>query len=269
MKAFVQTTQGVVLSDTEGVVWSADGQGVVKVGRTDDRVPNLEADGPRAAWVDNSAKVPAFVVLDQASGEVVSSELTNEQGMGTLRDEANPAVIFALDGDELYVRDPRGALAWNFVTDDERVLGAANGFTIDDVRSDKIAYSSEEQSDTGSTYRVGTDLLSGKGLPVWDGFELSPGTTYLLGEDEPDKAAVFNVATGQVIDANQAGYDFFAGFGWVDDDTFVGLGLNKPYDSTPVDLLTCDVAGPCEVTAAAIGSVDDGIVLPNGASIDG
>lgn len=264
VRSLVQTDHGVVHADRTGAVWSTTADGSQQVGTADRRFPQLVADGSLAAWVDTAADVPAFSVLDQTTGEVVSSALGNTSSMGTVRDEAEPAVVYALDGDVLYLRDPRGAVAWNHRTDDQRVLGDADGFTIDDVQGGQIAYQPAVQDSATPDYRVGPDLTSGRRLAAWSAFALSPGATYLLGEDEPDRATLFVVATGEAIDALPDGYAFFAGYGWVDDDTYVGIGLNKPWERTPVDLLTCDVAGACTVTAEAVGTLEDGLVLPFG-----
>jgi hypothetical protein len=71
-----------------------------------------------------------------------------------------------------------------------------------------------------------------------------------------------------MIPLDRAGYGFFIGFGWVDNDTFVGIGLNEPWETSPADLLECEVHGACTVTGEAIGSIDGGLILPNGASMD-
>ncbi len=263
-KAMVQTDRGVVYADDAGVVWSTTSDGTLEVGTTDRRSPHLVTDGPRAGWVDTAGDLPVFAVLDQTTGGVTSSPLRNVASTGTQRNQAGSAVVYALDGDVLYVRDPRGVVAWNHRTDDQRVLGDADRFDIDDVQDGRIAYQPREMGGTAQPYRVGPDLTTGRQLEAWTGFALSPSATYLLGEDDPDRAKVFDVATGEVIDAVPDGYAFFAGYAWLDDDTYVGIGLNKPWETTPVDMLTCDVGGACTVAADAIGTIDGGVVLPLG-----
>ncbi len=263
-KAMVQTDQGVVYADDKGGVWSTTSDGTLEVGATDRSNPQLVSDGSLAAWVDTADDVPAFAVLDQTTGGVISSPLNNVATTGTRRGQDSAAVVYALDGDDLYLRDPRGVVAWNHVTDDQRVLGDADGFAIDDVQDGQIAYRPREEGGSTESYRVGPDLTGGHRLEAWTGFALSPGASYLIGEDEPDRAKVFDIATGEVIDAVPDGYAFFAGYGWIDDDTYVGIGLNRPWNTTPVDLLTCEVRGGCTVSARGIGTVDGGVVLPFG-----
>lgn len=267
-RAMVQTPTGVVYVDDTGKVQVTRDGLVVGVGQTNPRNPVLVVDEDRVAWVDTSQDVPHFTVLDHSRTSVVASPLANDSSMGTLRDSRNPAVVFALDGDLLYVRDPRGAVAWNFVTDAQTVLLAdANGFAIDDVQNGQIAYSAHGPNPDGVSYRVGPDLQSGHALDVWSGAALSPDATYLLGEDDPEMAAVFDVATGRTIGAAPKDYDFVGGFTWIDDDTYLALGLTKPWDRTPVDVLRCDVGGACDAVAAQLPSFEDGLVLPVGEAL--
>lgn len=99
--------------------------------------------------------------------------------------------------------------------------------------------------------------------------DLSDDGAYLLGETEPDAFAVFDVAAGTHELIGSPDHDFLVGYRWLDRDTYLALGMSKPWDSTPVDLLRCDVVGGCTVAAPAIGSVGDGMVLPFGQSMDG
>jgi hypothetical protein len=267
--AMVQSDAGVVFTDREGAVWAADGDGApLEVGRTHARHPSLETDGSLVAWTERDGEMPVYAVLDQSTGSgVVRSSLQAEPGMGRLRDERDPALVYAVDGGEVYVRDSRGLVAWDPATDRQRVVGAAGGFTVDDVKAGLIAHS-VDAADGESTYRVGEGLGEGTVVPAWNGFSLSPDGRWLLGETDPDEAALFDTATGAPTDARVDGYSFFVGYGWADTDTYVGLGLNKPYDAASVDLLTCEVGGGCTVTASGIGAVDEGVVVPIGTSMD-
>lgn len=264
--SMVQTDSGVVFTDRDGTVWSGTGVGdPVVVGKTNPRHPRLEADGAMAAWMERDGDQPVYAALDQSSGEVRRSTLGAVPGMGWLRDEADPALVHAVDGDEVYVRDARGLVAWNPVTDGQRVLGEVGAFTVDDVKAGQIAHSVEDSEDT---YRIGPALGRGTVVPVWNGLSLSPDGSLLLGESEPDIAAIYDASTGAAQDATAEGYAFSVFYGWVDDDTYVGLGMNKPYATTPIDLLSCGIDAGCTVIADAIGTLRDGVVIPIGESMD-
>ncbi|PVG83828.1 hypothetical protein DDE18_05855 [Nocardioides gansuensis] len=267
--SMVQTDTGVVFTDPDGTVWSATGSGEpVAVGSTHARHPRLETDASLVAWMEREGDQPVYAVLDQSSGEVRRSSLGAVPGMGWLRDEADPALVYAVDRQEVYVRDARGLVAWNPATDEQRVLGEAGGFTVDDVQAGLVAHGIDHPETGETTYRVGPALGEGNVVPAWNGFALSPDGRYLLGESDPDEAAVFDATTGTSQDAMAEGYSFSVFYGWVDEDSYVGLGMNKPYDTTPIDLLSCDVGAGCTVIAEAIGTIDDGVVIPIGESMD-
>lgn len=270
--ALVQTSHGVVFTDGDGAVWSATGdEPPLQVGRTHARHPRLEADGRLAAWVEPAPdRVPVFAVLDQAQGSaVVRSSLAARAGSGLLRDERDPALVLAVDGDLVYVRDSRGLVAWDPVTDAQRVLGEVGGFTVDDVKAGLVAHVAPGR-DEGDRYRVGATLGSGRVLPAWNGFALSPDGRYLVGESEPDVSAVFDTRSGAEVTATPSGHDFVAGYGWVDGDTYVAVGITATdeWDTSPVDLLTCDVGGACTTLGPGVGTVADGLVVPLGTSMD-
>jgi hypothetical protein len=268
--ALVQSSAGVVFTDPEGTVWASDGSGApAEVGRTHATHPSLEADGSLVAWTERDGDLPVYAVLDQATGTgVVRSSLSATSGMGRLRDDPDPALVYAVDGGTVYVRDSRGLVAWDPATDAQRVVGPAGGFTVDDVKAGMIAHSTDAGRSGQATYRVGPALGEGTVLDAWNGFALSPDGRWLIGESDPDEAAVYDTTTGRATDARVDGYSFFVGYGWADEDTYVGLGLNKPYDAASVDLLSCDVGGGCTVTASGIGTVEDGVVVPLGTSMD-
>jgi hypothetical protein len=267
--AMVQTDAGVVFTDPNGAVWATDGSTEpVEVGRTHARHPSLETDGSLVAWTERRGDMPIYAALDQAAGtDVVRYSLSARRGMGELRDERDPALVYAVDGADVYVRDSRGLVAWDPVSGAERVLGPAGGSTVEDVKAGLIAHTTSAGPGR-TTYRVGPALGEGTRLDAWNGFALSPDGRWLIGEDEPDEAALFDTTTGRMTDASVDGYSFFVGYGWADEDTYVGLGLNEPYDAASVDLLTCDVGGGCAVTAAGIGTFEDGVVIPLGTSMD-
>lgn len=264
VRAFVQTTVGVVFTDKDGTVWASDGSRTDKVGRTDATYPRLEADGSRAAWVEHPAGgPPEFAALDQSTGEVehATYDTTGDAGPTEYSD-----ALFAVDGSDIYFRDSRGIVRWNVVSGDQTSLGRPLGLEIDDVSLGMIAQDVEAEDGTGS-YAFGPGF-GDTPSDFYHTLALSPDGTLALGESAPDTPALADTANGRVSPLDVPGYGFFAGYGWVDDDTFVGIGVDEPSDSTPVDLLECEVGGACTVTGAGIGSLEGGLVLPFGESMD-
>ncbi len=277
IRAFVPTDVGVVFSDAAGTVWAADGVDVVEVGETQKKYPQLKAGGTYAAWVEpNGDAAPVFAVLDQTSGEVVRDTLGSAPGMGLLSDTEDPALIYAIDGDEVYVRSAPGVSRWHPESGFQEYLQSDSGedgaFEITDVKNGVIAYrpgTSPGESDGGPSFRVGPDLFTGKELNLWNGYTLSPDGRYLLGERESDVVQVFDVTTGETVLGSDPGYDYFAGYAWIDNDTYAALGMTQPWDTTPVDVLTCEVGGVCVVIEEAAGSMaSDGFVMPNGQAMN-
>jgi hypothetical protein len=269
IRAYVQTDDGVVFSDALGAVWSADGASVIQVGHVDAEVPLLRTDRPRAAWVDplgHGDGVPLFTVLDQSIDEVVTDPLGNVAGMSVLADGKDPAVVYALDGTNAYVRDHRGAVVWDLTTGESRVLDpAADGSTIDDVSDGVIAYTPSADTSGDGAYRIGSSLQSGIDLTLWNGYFFSPGGRYFLGEPESDDVRVIDTASGRPLPKDDQGYDYFGGYDWVDDTHYAALGVDQPYEDTRVDILSCEAAtGVCTTVAKAVGTLSGGLAIPVG-----
>lgn len=267
--AYVQTTVGVVFSDRSGTVWASDGTETVEIGTTDAKRAHLEADGSRAAWteyVDGAA--PQYTVYDQASGEVERSVFQTGNDGPTEYDDA----LLAVDGDDVYVRDSRGIVRWNVETGDQTSLGRPLGAEVEDVKSGVIAYAIPNTDDAvgGTVIHFGRDFDTAvaSGLRDTEVLALSPDGSTAVGEPTPDTPALADTATGEVTAIENPGYEYFTGFGWVDDDTYVGIGLGNPWVSTPADLLECEVGGACSVTGSAIGTLDAGLVVPLGVPME-
>ncbi|PUA79634.1 hypothetical protein [Nocardioides currus] len=256
--AYVQTTEGVVFSDPSGQVWASNGTQTVGVGRTDAEHPRLEADGSRVAWTTYGDGRPTeFTVYDQATGEV--------DGLAA---QTGDAEVLALDGTDVYARDGREIVRWSLATGTRTSLGRPTGIEIEDVKAGVIAHQLPHADDGATSPYFGRELGETLAPDFYQTLALSPDGTTALGESEADVPALADTATGAVTPITVPGYGFFVGFGWVDDDTYVGLGVNEPYQTTPLDLLECEVGGTCTVTAEAIGSAASGVVLPFGQSMD-
>lgn len=263
--AMVQTTEGIVYSDRQGQVWSAPGdEPAVQVGSTDRKHPRLVAEGSRAAWAEPAAGGVEFVVLDQQSGSTARPLTTDSR--------VDDPEVLALDGDDLYLRDDRGLVRVGLADDSAEVLSPWLGdLEVTDVEEGLIAHTVPPGPRAGSLNGfVGPSVGGGTRLDsAWTMLDLSDDGRFLLGETEPDTFAVFDVAAGTAEPITSPNHGFLVGYRWLDQDTYLALGMNRPWNTTPVDLLRCDIGTGCEITAEAIGTVKDGLTLPFGESMDG
>ena len=249
-----------------GTVWSVRGQQVTEVGRTNAKHPRLVADeeGSLAGWVNTTGMGPAYLVLDQSTGETMSEGEATVRGKGGLATLAEPAYFYAIDGDTAYWRDDRGAVAVNFDSGDVRVIDAnpTDSFAILDAQDGLIAF--EGLSDRGAS--VGRTPAEARPLAesYSDMGRLSPDARYY--SSDANDPHVYDVRTGQRVrfDLHDA---FATGYEWLDARTLAVLAQQD--DQSPVQLLTCRVPeGACEVAVADLGSFDDlsaqGFSLPVG-----
>lgn len=263
--AMVQTTGGIVYSDRQGQVWSAPGDdAAVRVGTTDPKRPRLVSEGSRAAWAEPAGAGVEFVVLDQESGSTSRPLATDSL--------ASDPQVLALDGEDLYLRDARGLVRVGVFDTDAEVLSPWVGdLEVTDVENGLIAH----QVPSGPRARssdgfVGPTVGGGAQVDsVWTMLDLSDDGALLLGETEPDTFAVFDVTAGTVEQITSPEHEFLVGYRWLDSDTYLALGMNRPWNTTPADLLRCDVGGGCEVAAEAIGTIKSGLALPFGEPMDG
>lgn len=264
--AYVETSSGFVVADDSGTVWSVRGQQVTEVGRTNAKHPRLVADeeGSLAGWVNTTGMGPAYLVLDQSTGETMSEGEATVRGKGGLATLAEPAYFYAIDGDTAYWRDDRGAVAVNFDSGDVRVIDAnpTDSFAILDAQDGLIAF--EGLSDRGAS--VGRTPAEARPLveSYSDMGRLSPDARYY--SSDANDPHVYDVRTGQRVrfDLHDA---FATGYEWLDARTLAVLAQQD--DQSPVQLLTCRVPeGACEVAVADLGSFDDlsaqGFSLPVG-----
>ena len=259
VRAYVQTDVGAVFSDADGVVWAADGANVVEVGRINAKIPQLVADGNRAAWV-TPGDIPAFTVYDQSTDETVSDPLQNVEGMSDVRDGKAPAVFYALDGNVAYVKSREGAVAWNFVTGEQTFLDPdANGFSIIDAHDGQIVYW------RGDRILVGPSLQEGTPVDLWEAYDLSPDGRYLLGEPESDDVRVYDLTSGKTLPKKNLGYAYFGGYAWIDSEHYAAAGFDAAEEDSQVDVLSCTVStGDCDLVAEDAGTLDGGFTIPNG-----
>ncbi|WP_340538235.1 hypothetical protein [Nocardioides sp. GXZ039] len=264
---FVRTAVGYVFADATGAVYAVDADGVDLVGQTNaDRLRLVsDPDGDLAGWVDSSGTKPAFVVLDQRTGQITRDDSHTTPGMGLLADEDDPAFLYALDGSTAYWRDTRGAVAVDVTTGATRVVDpdAVNGYDIYTVGAGKVIFSGEdERALIGTTRADATPLAIVGDLPI-----LSPDGRYLSSPAE--SAFVLDTTTGSQVTVggpNLAG----GGYDWIDDDTVLVFGSEGPDE--PTAILQCTIgAGACLQAAdpqLPPGEPDAGFLLPGQGSTD-
>ncbi|WP_244927685.1 hypothetical protein [Nocardioides sp. W7] len=250
--AYVGTDAGYVFTDGEGAVFSYSGGSVDRVGTTSAGMrPRLVADstGTLAGWVDPSGDRPAFVVLDQATGDVQRYDDATAPGMGELADEKNPAYLYAIDQSTTYWRDSRGAVAVDLASGAATVLDpkARNGFDLIDVEAGVLAVYGDEGVEVGPSRAQARPLpgvLDGSGV-------LSPDARFYA--PDADELRVVDVATGADLALQlPASYFFSTGYQWLDTDTLAVIALVD--EDAPVSLLTCTVsAGTCTVVTDDAG----------------
>ncbi|GGD19723.1 hypothetical protein [Nocardioides daphniae] len=258
--AFVQTTRGIVYADRGGDVWSATGdEATTKVGTIDRDEPRLDSDGSLAAWAQPREEGNELALLDQADGSVVSVPVTGR---------ASEVRVVALDGADVYARDRDRVVRWDSTGDRTTpVMPWSGDVEVADVEDGFIAYRAQEAGQDVS--RVTRTAGEGTTLDAWMMLDLSDDGSHVLGEIEPDVFAVFDVAAGTHQPVTVPGYEFVIGYIWADADTYLMLGLNKPWDTTPADLLSCELGGGCTVVAEAVGRAGNDLVLGFGEPMDG
>lgn len=269
--AYARTTRGYVVADRGGTVWSVTDSGISSVGTVSAKHPRIvtDTDGTLAGWVDPSGESPDFVVLDQATGDVVREDGETTPDMGELADEENPAYIYAIDGRTAYWRDARGAVAVDVDSGEVRVVDAQarNGFDIIAAEDDLVAVSRQRGTQIGQ----GPDDVVAMLREVYGSMgAFSPDAHFYTADaDEPQ---VYDVSTG-----TRVGLDldrgFATGYEWLDSETLVVLAAAEAENSAEAELLTCSVtSGECTPVAAELGTFDDmveSVALPVGERLGG
>ncbi len=265
---FVQTDDGFVFTDASGAIFFTSGAEVEKIGFSGQPYGRqLAADdsGSYVAWVDTSARPAAeFVVYDTTSrSEVVR---TSEGNTPTTEQtgEFELPMVRAVDGSYAYWHSSEGITAWDLSTDTASVIAPqANYHWLHDVAAGQLA---RMTADTQRTV-VSDDPAATE--PVFDGAfaNLSPSATYVY-TDVDDELKVFDVQTGQERTPEHPGYPFVGLTEWLDDDTFVAVGIKAGnQESDPLDLLTCSISSEeCTVTVPEVGRVND-LTLPIGETL--
>lgn len=252
------TTAGIVFADDSSTVYASDGTGSTAVGEMDPAYGRMVGDGSRAGWIDHpDGSAPVFTVYDQATGE---TEQVAYDTAGEGATEYHPS-LFAIDGDDVYLRDARGVIRWDLASGEQTLLGRPQGAEIQDVKSGVIAHTLPEGDDV--KFYAGTDFGTGGPLDVIQNGALNPSGTRLLGLGVGDDAVIVDTATGAMTSPETPGYIEPSLYAWVDDDTYVATAT-KATGTTDQDLLTCDIGGGCTVVVSDFAEESDSVVFSLG-----
>ena len=266
VRAFVQTSVGYVVADADGRVLSVVDGEASEVGVVDSESPRLvdDHDSALVGWVDRSEDRPVFVVLDQATGEVVLADSSGTQpGMSNLADDSDPAYFYALDGDTAYWRDQRGAVAVDIGSGDVAVIDAQarNGFDLIDVQDGVLAFYGRRGVEVGASREAASplpDVQESRGV-------LSPLATMYAPDAETARVVGLNGTELQLFVPPD--YFFSTVYEWADDETVRVIALES--EDASADLLSCEVAtGACELLVDGAG-VEGELQLPVGANLGG
>lgn len=245
------TTAGIVFADEAGTVYASDGTGSTEIGDRDVSAGRMVGDGSRAGWVDDEEGAgPVFVVFDQATGE---TERIDYQVGDEGPTEHHPD-LFAIDGDDVYLRDGRGVIRWNLDSGEQTVLGQPVGAEIQDVKSGVIAHTLPPDPELPNDVEsfAGADFGLGGPLDLTQAGALNPSGTRLWGVRVSGGPVLADTGTGAITDLGTSGYDLLEPYAWLDDDTFAAAGTTQDAGSARRDVLACDVGGTCTLVSADV-----------------
>ncbi len=267
VSAFVQTDQGFVFVTSAGGIFFADGTSTEQIGTTElpyGRLLAADDSGGYVAWVDTTATpVPEFVVYDTATREEAVRTAEGSVAITDRTGEFDLPTVLAVDGQTGYWHNSEGVVAWDIAAGSGSVIEpGANSQLLKDVAAGELARASSDDRNVV----VSADPQAE--APTFAGGHamLSPDARYVY-TDDTDVARVFDVATGRDVTPNHQGYPFIAVTQWVDDTTFVALGLSGRAETSPLDLLECSVvAQGCRVVAPGVGTVGN-VQFPIGETV--
>lgn len=263
VRAYVRTEAGFVLADPDGTVWSWTDGSETRVGSTDAQDPHLvsDTDGTLAGWLDSGSGKPAYVVLDQATGDTTTYD---DQPAGS-SDAAGPGsspYFYALDGRTAYWRDTRGAVATDLDTGEATVVDPRTNGDVDISAAEDglIAFTGANGTSIGRTPDKAKELKYSFGGPA----AFSPDARWFT--EDADEPKVYDTEFGEKV-ALDLQYNFASGYGWLDDSTLLLLGQDGWRDK--VELLSCTVpAGTCKTLEPGLGTFNqldrEGFALPVG-----
>ncbi len=245
--AFVETSAGYVVADTDGKVWSVVDGNVTPVGLIDAKHPRLVADPSRtrAAWVGTGLDAPGRVersglqVLDQSDGRISMDGQIPAPGEPT-----------AMSGNVLYLTEKRGTVALDLVTGGQVVVDPAgqgethDGLGVLAAHDETLAM----KADGGTLVGTSRDhaVLLDQAYGSIGAF--SPDGAYY--SNDADSPSVWAVRTGkQVPVPGMDAYAFATGFEWLDDHTL--LLIAEKGEGDPMVLVECAIPGGSSCRQAA------------------
>ncbi len=250
---FVQTPQGYVFTDPAGTVWSWTSEGVDEIGQASPNAnggPVLVRDEGLVAWLDSQTGSNVIMLYDQTQ-EATTPLVTLPTDA---RAEFGPEIV-AIDESDLYAVDGGGVIKIDVRTGEVSARAPGVKFSLSDVEQGWLAHDTPAG---GGQLAITREMSQTE--PTVDLFapaDLSPAATYVMSENGDDFKVV-KVSTGEDRSpAAKADYFFFTGYQWVDDDTYMALGLAEDFEQNPGDLLTCEVSSG-ECTMSVPGVVDYG-----------
>lgn len=267
VETLVQTDGGFVFMERSGEIFFTSGGDAELIGFSGQPYGRqLAADdsGSYVAWVDTRPRLAEFVVYDTSSRSEVVRTSEGNTPTETQVGEFELPMILAVDGENAYWHSSEGITAWDLLTGTATVIAPrANYLWLQDVAAGQLARM------TADTQRTVVSADPAATAPVFDGSfaDLSPAAKYIY-TDVNDEAKVFDVQTGDQLTPDHSGYPFLFYTQWLDDDSFVVVGIKAGNDeSDPLDLLTCTIStGECTVAATEVGRVND-LALPIGETL--
>lgn len=250
--SFVQTDDGFVFTDADGGVFTADGSSVDEIGATDQPYGVLLAagdDGPYVTWLDTDAS--AFKVYDMAARREVAN--VQQPPQPTRAGEFDLLAVLALDGSTAYWHTADGVVSYDIEAGQSTVVKAdANTLWLADV-ADGVLARSAFLSGLGITVSADPDA-KGPTVPGYNHATLSPDAGYVA-TDPQDSEQVFVAANGREVTPVAEGYSFTAVVQWIDNDSYVALGIRRGNsEDEPFDLLICSIsAGSCSPDRESVG----------------
>lgn len=264
ISSFVQTDDGFAFTDADGAVFTADGSSVERVGATNQPYGTLLAagdDGSYVTWMDADAS--AFKVYDMAARREVAS--VPQPPQPPRAGEFEQLAVLALDGSTAYWHTADGVVGYDIEARQSTVVKVgASTLWLADVADGVLARSSFD--DQSITVSADPDA-KGPTVPGYNHAMLSPDARYVA-TDPQDSEQVFVSADGREVTPVAEGYSFTAVVQWIDNDSYVALGIPRGNaEDEPFDLLTCSIpAGSCSPDRESVGVLGK-VQLPVGADL--
>lgn len=277
--AYVQTDDGFVYVTPQGDVRFLDGETDQVVGHSANQRLRADDDGSLAAWVDAGPEGSTeYVVLDTATVQEVARVADPATKPSLERGEFS-AALYAVDEGNVIWRHGPEVVRYDVASGQETVLATWQPPADPSTKGSPVVLDVVDAADGVFAYytdgpgwglAVGPDLDADRTLLTQASHGVLSPDGLLLGAEEDDNIAVYNVESGDEVTPDLSRYPFAVTYGWVDNDTAMVLAITRLKDETsyPVELLACDIGtdGGCEVVSTT--TVDGSFTLPVGDPMD-